>query len=140
MLYSFLINTFVISLCVLVHYEMLARTTSILPKLSIMPRLKVLIGICSSLIAHVIEIWIFAIAYYLMIEWGKFGKLAGSIEHNLIDYAYYSFVTYTSLGLGDIIPTDDLRFLTGLEALTGLVLIAWSASFLYMEMQNYWKH
>ena len=28
----------------------------------------------------------------------------------------------------------DVRFLAGLEALTGLVLITWSASFLFIEM------
>jgi hypothetical protein len=31
-----------------------------------------------------------------------------------------------------------LRHLTGIEALTGLVLITWSASFLFLEMQRYW--
>jgi hypothetical protein len=29
--------------------------------------------------------------------------------------------------------------LTGLESLTGLVLITWTASFLYYEMQRYWN-
>ena len=33
----------------------------------------------------------------------------------------------------------DLRFLSGLEALAGLVLITWTASFLYYEMQRYWN-
>ena len=51
---------------------------------------------------------------------------------------YYSFVTYTTLGFGDIIPVGDIRFLTGLESLTGLVLITWTASFMFFEMQKYW--
>ncbi|HHO59743.1 MAG TPA: two pore domain potassium channel family protein, partial [Thiotrichales bacterium] len=29
-------------------------------------------------------------------------------------------------------------YLTGIESLTGLVLITWTASFLYYEMQRYW--
>jgi hypothetical protein len=33
----------------------------------------------------------------------------------------------------------NLRFLAGLEALLGFVLITWSASFLYFEMQKYWN-
>jgi len=33
----------------------------------------------------------------------------------------------------------DLKYLTGLQALTGLVLITWTASFLFLEMQKYWK-
>ena len=37
-----------------------------------------------------------------------------------------------------VIEVDLLRYLTGLESLTGLVLITWSASFLYLEMTRYW--
>jgi hypothetical protein len=33
-----------------------------------------------------------------------------------------------------------MRYLTGIEALTGLVLVAWSASFLYLEMQQNWTN
>ena len=54
------------------------------------------------------------------------------------DCVYYSFITYTSLGFGDIIPTDYLRFITGIEGLTGLLLIAWTASFVYVQMQRFW--
>ncbi|EEB77646.1 hypothetical protein GPB2148_582 [marine gamma proteobacterium HTCC2148] len=55
-----------------------------------------------------------------------------------MDCVYFSFTTYTTLGMGDIEPIGDLRYLTGLESLTGLVLITWSASFLYLEMTRYW--
>ena len=51
----------------------------------------------------------------------------------------FSFTTFTTLGFGDIVPHGDLRFLTGIESLTGLVLITWTASFLYLEMQRYWN-
>jgi hypothetical protein len=51
----------------------------------------------------------------------------------------FSFSTYTTLSYGDIDAVGDLRHLTGLEALTGLVMITWSASFLFLEMQRYWK-
>jgi hypothetical protein len=43
------------------------------------------------------------------------------------------------LGYGDLNPLGSLRFLAGLEALLGFVLITWSASFLYFEMQKYWN-
>jgi len=32
-----------------------------------------------------------------------------------------------------------LRYLTGIESLAGLLLITWSASFLYIEMVRYWE-
>ena len=135
-----IVNTIIISLCVLLHYEALARLSIMLPNVKVMRRLKVLLGLLGAFAAHVIEIWVFALGYYVLIESNRFGELTGDIDHKLLDYVYYSFVTYTSLGFGDVLPTHHLRFLSGLEALTGLILIAWSASFIYVEMQKYWKH
>lgn len=57
-----------------------------------------------------------------------------------MDCVYFSFITYTTIGFGDISPLGDLKYLTGrLQALTDLVLISWTASFLFVEMQKYWK-
>jgi hypothetical protein len=50
----------------------------------------------------------------------------------------FSAVTYTSLGLGDYYPTRNLWLIAGVEALNGLVLIGWSASFTYLAMETYW--
>jgi hypothetical protein len=47
-------------------------------------------------------------------------------------------VSYTSLGLGDVYPQGGVRLLTGVEALVGLLMIAWSASFTYLSMEKYW--
>ncbi|NIN35150.1 MAG: two pore domain potassium channel family protein [Gammaproteobacteria bacterium] len=136
---ALIINIILVSLAVLIHYEMLFRLSRIIPRLKMRYRFRVVIGIFGSLIAHIIEIWIFAIGYYLMIHSGKFGTLTGNISHTILDCAYFSFVTYTSLGIGDIVPEGNIRFVTGLEALTGLVLITWSASFLFIEMQKFWR-
>ena len=136
---ALIINIILVSLAVLIHYEMLFRLSRIIPRLKMRYRFRVVIGIFGSLLAHIIEIWIFAIGYYLMIHSGKFGTLTGNISHTILDCAYFSFVTYTSLGIGDIVPEGNIRFVTGLEALTGLVLITWSASFLFIEMQKFWR-
>lgn len=61
------------------------------------------------------------------------------IYKNDLDCVYFSFTTYTTIGFGDIAPTGHLKYLTGLQALTGLVLITWTVSFLFLEMQKYWK-
>jgi len=52
---------------------------------------------------------------------------------------YWAIVTMTTVGFGDITPTGPLRLLAGVEALTGLVLITWTASYLYIEMTRLWK-
>jgi hypothetical protein len=135
----YFINSVLIASAVLIHYEMLRWMSLLIPRLDIRPRLRVLLGVFGALIAHVAQIWLFGIAYYWMGTDEKLGMLTGNTNGSLMDNVYFSFTTYTSLGFGDIEPIGDLRFLAGLEALTGLVLIAWTASFMYLEMSRYWK-
>lgn len=139
MVQSIVINSILVGLAVLIHFEVLNLLTSIIPKLPIKRRLSILFGVFGALLAHVLEIWLFAFGYYFMIQAEGFGTLVGDLENNLLDCAYFSFTCYTSLGFGDIRPVGNLRFLSGLEALTGLVLIAWTASFMFIEMQKLWK-
>ncbi|MFZ0693339.1 MAG: potassium channel family protein [Alphaproteobacteria bacterium] len=54
------------------------------------------------------------------------------------DYVYFSAITDASLGLGDVFPLGQARLLTGVEALNGLVLIGWSASFTDVIMKRLW--
>jgi hypothetical protein len=138
MLLIFIINTFVIAVAVIVHFEILSLLSRAMPRLTIRYRFRIAIGIFGALIGHIIEIWLFTFAYYVLIHTGKFGSLLGMPDGNLLDCAYFSFITYTTLGYGDIAPIGHLRFLAGLESLTGLVLITWTASFMFFEMQKYW--
>jgi len=134
-----LVNTLVVAVAVCIHYEFLYRLTRILPRLKMKHHLRLLVGVAGSLIAHVVEIWLFALAYYVMVvhlDWGSFG---GSFAGSMYDCFYFSFTTYTTLGFGDIQPFGDVRFLAGIESLTGLLLITWTASFLYLEMQEFWS-
>jgi hypothetical protein len=68
-------------------------------------------------------------------EFDQLGSLEGGFTHTLGDCGYYSFVTYTTWGFRDLIPKGPIRFLTGMEALTGL-LHTWTNSFMYIQMQH----
>jgi hypothetical protein len=136
--YVFLINTLVIATVVMVHYEFLYRITMYIPTMTIKHRFRIVFGVFGALLAHVFEVWIFAIAYYFMHHSDGWGKLTGNFDGSLMDCAYFSFSVFSTVGFGDIEPIGHLRYLTGIESLTGLVLITWSASFLYYEMQRYW--
>jgi hypothetical protein len=46
--------------------------------------------------------------------------------------------TYASLGFGDVYPVGVMRLVAGIEALTGLLMIGWTASFTYLEMCRHW--
>ena len=137
MLYFFL-YCLVVAIVVLIHYEFLYRFSQWIPIMRIRHRFRIVMGVFSALIAHTIEIMVFAFAYYYFHQVNGWGSLQGNFEGSMADYIYYSFTTYTTLGFGDIEPFGHVRFLTGLESLTGLVLITWTASFLYYEMQRYW--
>ena len=139
MIAVFLVNSAVAAIAVMIHYEFLYHLTTLMPKMKILHRLRIVFGVFGALIAHMVEVWLFALAYYFMNHSEQWGSLEGNFDGSLLDCVYFSFTTFTTLGFGDIEPTGDLRYLTGVESLTGLVLITWTASFLYLEMQRYWE-
>ncbi len=138
MVATVLIIALLVVLSVSVHYEMLYRFSNLMPERATSHRYRVLVGVVAALCAHVIEIWLFAIAYYWMIKAGGFGTLQRNFNGSLLDCAYFSASTYSTLGVGDIEPTGALRFVAGMESLVGLVLIAWTASFMFSQMQRFW--
>ncbi len=89
------------------------------------------------LLAHVVEIWLFACGYWLATSLG-FGGFEPTLTDSF-DMAYYSAMVYTTVGFGDLIPTGGLRMITSGEAVTGLSLITWSASFAFFQMQKVWE-
>ena len=97
------------------------------------------IVILGAIVGHLIEILMFAVGIAALASSGKHGSLQGELHAGLRDYYYYSAVTFTSLGYGDLTPIGHLRLLASVEALTGLVLIAWTASFAYLQMQRFWS-
>lgn len=128
-----------VGLCVLLHYEVLRGLSRALARLPRLHRTRVLILILGLFIAHVAEIWMYAFAYYGIDGRAGFGHLMGRMDEGWLDYVYFSFVTYATVGYGDILPVGPIRFLAAQETLSGVVLIAWSASFTFLEMQRFWK-
>jgi hypothetical protein len=90
-------------------------------------------------VIHLLEINIFALGYFMICSFGDLGHLAGKSVLEPLDYVYFSFVTFTTLGYGDLVPQGPIRFIAAVEALCGLVLIAWSGSFTFIEMQRFWR-
>lgn len=129
-----------VALSVLAHYEGLIFTARGLAHLSgVRSRVKVLYGIASVLVLHVVEIWIFGLVLWGLLQWPECGSLGPAAQH-LFDVIYFSAVTFTTVGFGDLAPLGPIRFLSGTEALTGFVLLTWSASFTYLEMERFWRN
>jgi hypothetical protein len=135
----FLICTTLVFTTTLLHYELLRGLTAMLPKLSVSGRVRVLIGIIGTFMAHLLEILLYALAYYFLRDQYDLGNFGGHFVDQFSTFLYFSAETYTSVGFGDIYPVGALRMVCGFEALNGLLLIGWSASFTYVFMEHFWK-
>lgn len=132
-------TVFVISLVIGLHYEVLRACIGFLPAVAHRRRQRVVILILVILLTHAVEIWLFAFGYYTLLQLDGFGTITGFVEiTTLLDHAYFSAMVYTTVGFGDVYPIGPIRFMSGMEALTGLVMITWSASFTFLEMQRDW--
>ena len=136
----------VVIVSVLFHYEGL-RLLSRWVTLDLLPeRIRIVSLIFGQLILHAVEITLFAIVNHALSRQPGFGSFLEIGAENCmtlqtmdtLDFLYYSVVVYTTLGFGDIVATGPVRILAGTEALVGLVLITWSASFTFLKMQIYW--
>jgi hypothetical protein len=68
---------------------------------------------------HTIEVWMWAAAY-----------LVTGVVADLESAVYFSTVTFSTLGYGDITPTAAWQVFAALEAMNGFVLIGWSIAYL----------
>ena len=121
------------------HYEVLRYINSWLPSLQIPDRAKLIVVILAAFVAHATEMAIYGATLYALITCGGAGDLQGTAEFTLMACMYFSAETYTSLGFGDLTPTGPIRLLVAVEALNGLLLIGWSASFTYISMERFWR-
>lgn len=126
-------------LTTLTHYEALRLTGAMLPRLRMPRRSKLVVVILSAFVAHATEIALYAFATYALVRWLGAGSLGGDHAPSMFMSLYFSAETYTSLGYGDVVPRGPLRMLAGVEALNGLLLIGWSASFTYVAMERFWR-
>lgn len=139
-----LLGILLIAVCCLIIYELLRYCWNLLPHLTWPPRLRVLAVVGSMFLAHILNIWLFGLVYYLLHHF-NLGTLSGpgiergSYTLDLFGCIYFSSVIYSTLGLGDITPGGALRMITGVEGLTGFILIGWTVSFTYLAMQKFWE-
>lgn len=123
---------------VFVHFDVLERLNRAIPRARLAPRFRVLLVMIALLLVHCVEVAIFAAGLLLAVDSGYLGHVAGVQSLSLADALYVSAATYTTVGYGDLAPVGPIRLIMGLEALTGFLLLTWSASFTFLEMQRYW--
>jgi hypothetical protein len=77
-------------------------------------------------VLHTIEVWTWAAAFALVGAFPTFG-----------DALYFSTVTFSTVGYGDITLSHDWRLFGALEGINGFILIGWSTAFLVAASVRY---
>jgi hypothetical protein len=77
---------------------------------------------------HLAEIAVWAACY----EW------LGAIP-DLQSALYFSAVTYTTTGYGDVVLPMDWRLVGGVEALTGILMCGWSTGFFFAILSRIYR-
>ena len=139
MLIASIFAALLVILSTFTHYEVLRLLSVYVPRIRIRPRARLLAVLLGTFFGHLLEISFYALAYYFLKDRFGLGSFGGEFVDNFSSYLYFSAETYTTIGLGDIYPLGPLRLITGIEALNGLLLIGWSASFTHLAMQKFWN-
>ena len=77
---------------------------------------------------HLIQTSIWALLYLALPEVTEFETFEKSM--------YFSLVTFTTLGYGEITIGSSNRILAGLEAINGITMIGWSTAFMFAIFQQ----
>ncbi|MEW6133545.1 MAG: ion channel [Pseudomonadota bacterium] len=139
MLAAVLTCVFLVTATTLLHHEVLSALNTVLPRIAIPSRSKLLVVIVVAFLAHLAEISLYGVSIYVLVTHLDAGALAGTADISIPSFIYFSAETYSSIGFGDLTPIGPVRLLAGVEALNGLLLIGWSASFTYISMERFWN-
>jgi len=79
-------------------------------------------------LAIVIEAWLWALLYL-------YNPLITTIP-NLETAFYFSMVTFTTLGYGDVVLTGSWRALASIQAANGVIVFGWTTALIFYFIQN----
>lgn len=127
MLQNLVAGSIVISITVLIHTSGLIATTQLMSHIVALFRLHgrrsrilAMITIVMALFAIITaEVWLWAGVYVWLDAFTEF-------ETSL----YFSVVTFSTLGYGDVVPNPEWRLMAAMEAVNGFLLVGWSTAYL----------
>jgi Ion channel len=131
-----LITIFLLIATALMHFEVLRFLAGYVGKRARASHGAVISLLLGVVTAHVAEIALYALAYIFGAGSLHLGALKGDLTVTGLDYFYFAAETYSTLGYGDVVPTAQLRLIASIEPLNGLMLLAWSGSFLFILIQE----
>lgn len=86
--------------------------------------LKLAVFVLWLFLATIIEVWTWATLYLVL---GAIGTIEKAV--------YFSTVTFTTLGFGDVTLDEEWRLLSAFEAANGLLMFGWSTALVFTAVQ-----
>ncbi len=132
------VGVLVVLLTVMLHAVMIAGLIALFQRHDL--RLKVrlwdtkralILGLtaCSLTLKHAVDILIWAAVFWFTVR-----DQLGDFENAY----YFSTVTYTTLGYGDVVLVGRWRLLCSFEAMSGMLLFGLSTAILFAVVQRIW--
>lgn len=118
------------------HYEAIAFLDRRLSSKDGPLRRLVPVTVVVMIIAHLFEIALYGAIFALAAGPLRLGHFDGAAKMGATEFFYFAAEAYSSFGYGDIIPTGGLRVIASVAPLNGLLLLAWSGSFLYAAVHQ----
>jgi voltage-gated potassium channel len=117
-----------LGMLLLIHW--LARLRRVIESSSAVRRVGLLLRLFLWIVSlHLIQVGLWALAFWRAAE---LPTLEAAV--------YFSLVTYTTIGFGDVVLGPGWRVLAGLEGLTGILLVGWSTAFVFAVVNRMYEH
>ena len=81
--------------------------------------------------------WMIVLHLCEVTVWGLFYLWRGAIS-GLASALYFSAVTYTTTGYGDVVLPEQWRIVGGVEALTGILMCGWSTGVFFAVVSRFY--
>ncbi len=134
MVFSILIGCILIVICIFIHALATRFTMELATKYGAIAHLKsnlkvlwISIIVLIMVGASLIESLFWAITYIFL----------GAIEY-FEEALYFSIVTFTTLGYGDVTLSETYRLLASLEAANGIIIFGWSTAIIIAAVQRFY--
>ena len=112
----------------LIHW--LARVRDLLESPSVRRRIGLLLRLFMWVVVlHLIQVGLWAVVFWRARE-----------LPTLETAVYFSLVSYTTIGFGDVVLGPGWRVLAGIEGLAGIILIGWSTAFVFAVVNRMYEH
>ncbi len=128
MIHQLLLGGIIIGVCVLFQalmFDLIIRRVGNLGRLfeaahSLRKALVITAVVLSVICVLIVEIWLWALVYIWL----------GALEH-LEPALYFSISSFTTVGFGDLVLTEQWRLLSTVESTCGFIVFGWSSAFIF---------